>query len=403
MPLRIDSESAGNQPTFPLGFHIGGFVQAQYQLNQLSENQIQQGGEPLNQDEFLVRRGRLRVDRGWQWAAGTLELDANTVHGVEVDIRRAFASALYRGQDLQAPHPLVALSVGVLDIPFGFELVQSPTERVFMERSPGSRALFPSEADAGAKLSGSYGFARYALAFVNGEPLVGARAAGDPNRSKDLVGRFGADTRGFTEGFSVSGGVSFGTGKGFHPGQESTKDRIQWIDENQDGVADPTELFGIPGSAAFPSSNFKRWVVGLDAGLELKTPVGVTQLYGELVVASNYDRGLFVADPIVSGVDIREFSAYGAAVQSLGDKGFVGVRVSVYDPNSDFLEERRGTFVPKNIGTKTFSPVVGVLLPEGARFSVQYDLIRDNLARDSRGVPKDAKNDQFTARLEVKL
>src|SRR5213075_273634 len=103
----------------PTGLKIGGYVQAQYQHNAISEDQLQQGGAPLNQNEFLLRRARLRLDRGWDFASATLELDANTVRGPRVGVRRAEGSVFYRGSNGPELPPLVMLSVGVLDIPFG--------------------------------------------------------------------------------------------------------------------------------------------------------------------------------------------------------------------------------------------------------------------------------------------
>jgi hypothetical protein len=45
------------------GIRFSGYIQAQYQSNQLSEDQLQQGGQPLNRDRFMIRRGRARGAR----------------------------------------------------------------------------------------------------------------------------------------------------------------------------------------------------------------------------------------------------------------------------------------------------------------------------------------------------
>jgi len=41
------------------GLSLYGYVQADYQLRQSSEDQLNTGGQPLNQDRFLIRRARL--------------------------------------------------------------------------------------------------------------------------------------------------------------------------------------------------------------------------------------------------------------------------------------------------------------------------------------------------------
>ncbi|HEY1537326.1 MAG TPA: hypothetical protein VGF76_25065, partial [Polyangiaceae bacterium] len=167
----VDLEKNAISRPVPTGVRIGGYLQAQYESNQLSADQLDQSGSPLNQERFSVRRARLRLDRGWEYANATLELDASTTRGVNVGIRRAEGSLLYRGRNSQELPPLVMVSLGVTDLPFGFELLESSRVRPFMERSPGSLALFPTEMDIGAKVSGAVAFLRYAFAITNGEPV----------------------------------------------------------------------------------------------------------------------------------------------------------------------------------------------------------------------------------------
>ncbi len=396
-------ERAAHSRPVPKGLSIGGYVQGQFELNQLSEDQQVQGGEPLNQDRFSLRRARLRLDRGWDYAAGTLELDASTTAGPRVGIRRAEASLLYRGGNPDDLPPLLMVTIGVTDLPFGYELLESARVRAFMERSVASLALFPTEMDAGLKVSGATGFLRYAVAITNGEPLTPDALPRDPNASKDFSGRFGFDVDA-SERFGVSGGASFATGKGFHPGREATKDQVGWRDLNEDGIATSDEFYGIPRQEASPSVNFGRWVLGADLQLELDVAPGFgTKLYAEGYVAKNHDRGLFGADPIASGSDQREVGYYVALLQRLTAYGIVGFRAAYYDPNSDFLEQRQDRRLPVSQGILTLSPLIGAELPDRARLLFQYDFVRDKLARDDRGVPTDAKNDQFTARLQVDL
>jgi hypothetical protein len=386
----------------PDGLKIGGYVQAQYQHNAISEDQLQQGGSPLNQNEFLVRRARLRLDRGWDFASATLELDANTVRGPRVGIRRAEGSIFYRGSNPKALPPLIALSVGVLDIPFGYELAESARVRWFMERSVGSAALFPTEMDAGAKVYGAASFLRYAVAVSNGEPVDERGFPRDPNNNKEVTGRFGAEGS-IGEAVDLSGGTSFAVGKGFHAGQDATKSTLAWNDANQDGIAQPGEVTGFPGSAATPSESFKRWAIGLDFEAGLRTRLGQTRLAAEAFVASNYDRGYSPSDPVVTTLDARQAGGFVALTQEVMRWGVVGFRAAIYDPNSDIIEARAGKTLPKTQTVKTFSPLLGLVLQNRARLLFQYDFVRDYLARDAVGVPTDDDNDQWTVRLQVEL
>jgi len=393
-------------PPFTLGLRTSAYIQGEYQYNQLSEDELQAGGAPLNQNRFLVRRGRFRFDRDWDYAAGSLELDANTVSGTSIGIRRAEASLVYRGSDPSSETPpLVVLTAGVTDIPFGFDLLQSARVRPFMERSLASNALFPSEADAGVKLSGAIAFFRYGIAFMNGEPLDDKGFPRDPNSAKDLIGRAGVDVKP-ADGLSIWGGTSFAKGKGFHPGRDARKRSIAWRDTDENGTLQPggAELQGIPATAASPSQNFDRWALGLDLGVAFATPLGLTKLYAEAFLASNYDRGLVGADPVESATgDLRHAGAYAALEQGITPWGIAGFRAGFYDPNSDVLDSTQGRLLPLSQTITTLSPLVGFVLKDRAKLLFQYDFVRDHLGRDASGRPADAENDGFTARLQVEL
>lgn len=384
------------------GFGYSGFVQAQYLSNQLSEDQLQQGNVPLNRDQFSLRTARLRVEQGYEYTAFGLELDATTTRSPYLNVRRAEATLLYQGDNPGNLAPLIALSAGVVDIPFGFEVAESVRTRVFMERGVASSAFFPTQNDVGVRLFGAWRFARYAFALVSGEPFSGHTWPSDPNAAKDIIGRLGAEGE-VTEKIGLSGGASFAFGKGFHAGRQATKDTLLWRDDNEDSQAQASEIIAVPGSSASPSENFERFVIGVDLGLQVGTPLGWSRLYGEIYVASNHDRGLFVSDPVVSGVDVRQLGGYAAFTQELSRYAFVGVRWDFYDPNSDFFEQRRGVFVPETQTVTTWSPVVGLAIPGRARLIGQYDIVKDYFGRNKQGVPSDAKNNQLTIRLQVEL
>lgn len=398
----------------PSDFGISAYVQAQYEHHQDSQDQVQQGGSYLNQDRFLVRRGRVRFDAAWRFAELALELDGNTTRGPSFSLRRAEASLVWRGSkpwsgkiarrdERDVELPPIKLTLGLTEIPFGLELVETARERVFAERSQGSLAFFPSEPDLGVRVSGGLGFFRYSIAILNGEPLddrSGGRGGRDPNSAKDIVARIGADAHP-TPSSGISGGVSVLRGEGFHQGTEATKNSVQWRDSNENALIDPGEITASPGAAATPSESFPRWAFGADLRLRARTSLGWSSLYGEVTLASNLDRGLFVADPVATSVDVRELSYYAAFVQEITPYGLAGFRFDTYDPNADFFDKRQGKLVPTSQAIHTFSPLVGLALPGYARLIFQYDVVRDLLAKDARGVPVDLKNDRWTLRLQV--
>lgn len=391
------------------GLRLSGYLQLQYLHNQLSEDQLQQGGTPLNRDGFSVRRGRLRVAGDWRYIAFAFELDGSTARGPFIGVRQAHVSALWRHADAKRP-PYMMLTAGLTEVPFGYEMRLSQRDMLFMERSLGSLAMFPGPVDVGLRLRGGVGPFRYDVAVMNGSPIndvAGTTSRFDPTRKPDVAGRLGFEVR--PRRVVVSGGASFLTGTGLHAGQDATKNQLQWIDLNENGSIDTAEIFSVPGTAALPSVPFSRWAVNADFQLGVSSKIGWSRLLGEITLAQNLDRGLFVADPFATGSDLRHFQAYGAFLQDVTRWAVLGLRYDLYDFNSDLLTQSRGRAVPADARIHTFSPLVGAMLPAGivpgirGRLMLQYDVVLDALGRDSRGVPANLRNDQVTVRVHVEF
>jgi len=376
-----------------------GYVQADGNLwTQASHDELNQSnGALINDTRFLIRRARLKASIDREWAAGLLEFDGNTVNGATARLIGAEASAKV-ASDPGEPSVLM-LTLGLFKIPFGFEVLQSDRDRLFMERSTAERALFPGEFDVGARLAGAWRFARYAIAVQNGEP-VGEKATWpgrDPNAAKDVTGRVGVETP-ISDTFWIAAGVSALSGKGFHPGTPSTKTTVQWNDANQDGVVGPGEIRGVPGMAATPSKNFIRFGYGADLRLGLTTPgLGSTVLYGEIFVAQDLDRGILPADPYGAlSRDLRELGGYVALTQDLGPHFAAGVRYDVYDPDRDSADPAR-PLVPTSFSYQTLAAVVGAALGP-VRLTAEYDHNVNHNGRDSSGNPQNLDSDTFIVR-----
>lgn len=392
------------------GVRLSGYLQAQYQWSQLSQDQIQQGGASLNESRFAVRRGRVRVSGDWKWVAFDLELDGSTTRGPFVGVRQANASFVWRNPDATLP-PYLMITAGLTESPFGHELRLGQREMMFMERTRGSLSFFPGPVDVGVRVRGGLGPFRYDLAVMNGTPLddrAGGRGlTSDPTRAPDYIGRFGFEAR--PRKHAIGGGASLLYGTGFHRGQEAGKNRVEWNDLNENGAIDSGELIAVPGMAATPSLTFRRWAVGLDLQIALRSRAGWSQIWLEGTLASNLDRDFLVADPVAAGSDLREINAYVAFLQDLFGRAVIGARYDFYDPNTDLLDRRRGAFVPASSSIHTISPLVGAVLPQGkiphvrGRLVFQYDAVIDALGRDARGVPGNLKNDQFILRLQAEF
>jgi hypothetical protein len=388
--------------TPPEGLTFGAYLQSQYESHQDSQDQLATGGALLNKNRFSVRRARVSLIGEWEYAAIAVELDANTTNGAQVDLRKAEASLQYRPN--RSKPPILMATLGQFDTPFGYELVESPRTRWFMERSTASQAFWPGEPDLGVRLAGALGFFRWTIAALNGEPLgeKSAFALQDPNSAKDVVFRFGFDTSP-RDDLQIAGGVSTLRGRGFSPGSDATKSGLQWNDLNDDGSIESNELTPVQAGSATPSQNFDRWDTGADLRVSIRSPLGVTKVYGEFMLGSNMDRNQFFANPVLTKIDQRELGYYVAILQDVGRYGEVGFRYDFYDPNSNAFDKRAGLLFPYSQATKTASPLIGLTLPDRARLVFQYDVVRNGLARTAQGLPTDLKANVWTIRLQVQL
>jgi hypothetical protein len=393
------------------GFRIGlaGYIQAEYQHHDESENELSTDGmRLLNQDRFLIRHARVLLNIERDWAQLLLEPEVNTVKGTTFSVRQAEATLRYMGPASLAPRnggprePLVALTIGMFRTPFGYETLLSARERVWMEQSLAQQAFFPGESDLGVRLRGALGWFRYSVALVNGHPIDEARFGGQaPTQPSDVVGRLGFDAGSTRVHFT--GGVSALAGNGFHPGTPATKDMLVVRDVNQSGTLTGQSLQLIPGRAATPSQTFAHWAGGLDLELSARPSRSFAfSAYAEGYVGQNMDRSVYVADPITTGFDLREFGFAVGYSQTLLDLVLMGLRVDYYNPNADAVGRQGGQLVTTSAAIFTTSFLLGVQVPHTqSRLVAQYDLVRDSLAVGDDGLPHDLANNRFTLRLQA--
>jgi hypothetical protein len=385
------------------GLTLSGFIQSDMYVKQNSDDQLNTStGAPLNDDRFMLKRLRLRASIDRRYLAAIAELDANTTNGPQVRPMNVEVTAKLPGERV----PLVAATVGIFKIPFGFEIGQADYDRLFAERSNMERALFPGEYDLGARISGGWRFVRYALAVQNGEPMGESTFPGrDPNAAKDVVGRLGMVSA-LGGGVDMQAGFSALTGKGFHPGTPPTKPTLSWSDTNENGRVDTTKLISSPGTSGLPSQNFSRGAIGADILVSAQTStLGKTTAYAEILWANNLDRGLLPADPLGTlGRDMRERGYYLALVQDVGRYFQAGVRYDFYDPDLDSTDRQAAVVLLSSKAVSTFGMAVAARMKIGGltnRLLFQYDINRNHNGRDLAGLPTNLASNVFTMRAEA--
>jgi hypothetical protein len=354
-------------------------------------------GQPLSEERFLIRRGRLRAEAHREALSAAIELDGNTGEGPAARVIGAQVGWTYT----HGGEPLVTLTAGLLKIPFGVDVPASEREKVFLEAPAVSRGLFPGSYDAGARAHGSYGLARWAIAVMNGAPVGDAQWHGvDPSSSYDIVGRLGAELAGPRQ-LRIAAGVSALAGTGLHPGTPPTKDGIQWVDENQNGRVDPTEIQIIPGGPGTPSQTFSRDALGGDLQVHWHLPaLGGGTAFFEAAIATNLDRGLVYADPIASSRDLRQLGFALGAVHDVGPRFRIGVRYDRYDADRDALDREGADLINVHKVFSTLAVMVAARWRD-ARITAEYDLERNPFGRGDDGAPTTRSADRVTLRIQV--
>jgi hypothetical protein len=386
------------------GLSLYGYVQADYQLRQSSEDQLNPtSGTPLNEDRFLIRRARLGVLFERRYGEGRVEVDGNTVSGTTLGLVDAEASVKLPGR-VEGEPPLAKATLGSFRIPFGFETPQDDRERFFLERTTASRAFFPGQYDLGARLAGGWQFVRYAIAVQNGQPLGGNQFPGlDPNHQKDILGRLGVEST-IRRKVDIVAGVSALRGTGFHSGSLASKSTVQWNDTDENGKLTASELNGSPAIAAGPSSSFVRFGFGADMLLTGRLlGVGKTTVGAEFYLANNLDRGVFPADPNNSAIgrNLREIGYYLSLTQQLG-RFMLGARFDYYNPDQDSNMNSKGSPVPTDVSYATLA-AAGACMASWGRFIIEYDRNWNHLGIDFNGMPSNLKDDALIARGEVRF
>lgn len=380
---------------------LSGFAQIDaVAWSQASQDQLSPTtGEPLNQTRLLVRRARLRADatRG-AWGA-TVEFDGNTVQGA-ANARLLATNVQWTLGETNAV-PLLRVTAGLMRTPFGAEVPTADRDKVVLESPTVSRALFPGFYDAGIMANGGWRQMRWSFAVLNGSPVGDAQFHGrDPSQSVDVVANVGADVS-IEPQLRFVGGVSVLQGRGFSPGTPPTKDTLQWVDGNNDGIVQTTELQVIPGGPGSPSATFARRALGLNFAVHwCLCRLGEGSAFAEVTIAQNLDRSVEYADPVAAGRTLREVGGYVGVVQNLGSIMMVGARYDRYQPDRDRNSVLGANRVLVNPTYASWSVLVAARI-SGLRFTAQYDHERNPLGRSDDGSVTSRADDRLTIRAQA--
>jgi hypothetical protein len=327
---------------------FSGYVQARYLWEETREDGT--GGH----SRFTVRRSRLKATYTGDIAQFMLQLDASPSG---VALRDAEATLFIPGTK-----QTMSLTLGQVKWPFGFESVQSSSEREFPERTRVVRAFLPDERDRGVRYSAKYGPLRLNAGVFDGNGINFPGFVGvDNDKEKDVIGRAGFDLK------WISGGVSGWYG----------------------------HTLGRGATDAFRRA-YERSRVGADLQLYLDVlPFGATALKGEYIKGKTYlSNGAEQLGRPASGW-------YALLVQNLGLNNALAIRYDYFDPanGTPAAAAAPGSDRPANTNpTATLGATAIHYFGEYLKASVTYELPMTELVEGVTDPHDNLLTVQFQAR-----
>ena len=328
LPLLAVGQNNNAPSTYdPHDIRITGYLQTQFQKTQSEGITSFSGGDfSENSDQrFMIRRGRLKIDRVDKYTSIVFQLDA-TQDGVQ--LMDAFIQLHHPGyQSLQ-------LTAGLFNRPFGYSIVYSSGYRDFPERARIFQTLMPRERDLGAMLSfnpqKSFRFLTLEIAAINGS----GKSAKDYDSRLDYVGNVA-----FKFDSLADNRLHLGFGGSVYAGS---------VRNHTDTYFTPRGAEYVPHtSPAYIGKNIGRVYYGANLQLQYDNSFGTTSLMTEYVtgkqpgvissadVLGPYASRSFSSQPVT---DLYQRSFNGGYVwfsQAIGETGLTALLAyDVYDPNS---------------------------------------------------------------------
>ncbi|SDJ22615.1 hypothetical protein SAMN04487898_10228 [Pedobacter sp. ok626] len=399
-PFFAFSQSNNSPSSYdPHEIAITGYLQTQYQRAQSAGISSFSGGDfgKNSQDRFMIRRGRLKIDRADKYSSIVFQIDA-TQNGVA--LMDAFIQ-LHRPDSKN-----FLFTAGLFNRPFGYSIVYSSGYRDFPERARVFQTIMPRERDIGAMITYKpdhkmFHFLTAELAVVNGSGY----SARDYDAKKDIVGNLG-----FKFDSLANKKLHLGFGGSFYKGSVRN-DTESYYTSTSNGFVKNTS----PNNVGW---NAKRNYYGGNLQVQYDNTFGATSFKAEYVegtqpgVASSSS----ITGPIASqsfatqpatDLYLRPFSGYYLwLTQRIAKSRFTALLAyDVYDPNSDVKESEIGApnsfTTPGDIKFSTLG--YGMTCQIGPRIKLTaYNEHVVNNPTQLPGYENDLKDDVVTMRLQYR-
>jgi len=378
---------------------ISGYIQAQFQFADTLGAKSYNGGDfpAASSKRFLVRRGYFKMAYNGNFSTYVLQFNVNdkgfTLRDAYVSLKDPWINAF-------------TLTTGVLFRPFGYELSYSAALRESPELSRVDQVLFPGERDLGAMLTFQMPEkSPLHLLKMDAGLFAGNGTASETDDKLDFIGRIG-----IAEATS-SKKITYGLGLSYYNGSiyQAKKDVYDMSDFAG------TQAFRQLAADTMIGNYFKRRYLGLDAQFSIKTMLGTTTVRGDYMAGDQPGSDKSSLSPSAAidySLYLRKFSGmvlYFAQSIPNTVHSFV-VKYDYYDPNTAVKGDELGI---KASGAKTTNGTdvsyttwgFGWFadLNKNLRFTLYYDLVKNETSKNLAGYNTDQKDNIFTARVQYKF
>ncbi|WEK19882.1 MAG: porin [Candidatus Pedobacter colombiensis] len=399
-PFFTFSQSNNSPSSYdPHEIAITGYLQTQYQHAQSAGISSFSGGDfgKNSQDRFMIRRGRLKIDRADKYSSIVFQIDA-TQNGVA--LMDAFIQ-LHRPESKD-----LLFTAGLFNRPFGYSIVYSSGYRDFPERARVFQTIMPRERDIGAMVTfrpdnKTFHFLTAELAVINGSGY----SARDYDSKKDIVGNLG-----FKFDSLANKKLHIGFGASIYQGSVRS-DTETYYTSTSNGFVKNTN----PNNIGW---NAKRNYYGGNLQLQYDNTFGATSFKAEYVAGTQpgVASSSSVTGPVASqsfstqpttDLYLRPFSGYYLwFTQRIAKSRFTALLAyDVYDPNTNVKESEIGA--PNSFTTagdiKYNTLGYGLTCQIGPRIKLTaYNEHVVNNPTQLPGYLNDLKDDVFTMRLQYR-
>jgi len=377
---------------------ITGYLQTQYQRAQSEGISSFSGGDfsKNSRDRFMIRRGRLKIDRADKFSSIVFQIDA-TQNGIQ--LMDAFI------QFHQPDSKALIFTAGLFNRPFGYAIVYSSGYRDFPERPRMFQTLMPRERDIGAMLSlrpqKEFKFLIAEIAVVNGSGYNSR----DYDSRKDIIGNLGFKFDSLAHkklhvGFGGSiyrGSVRSDTesyfsynGSGYD--KHTSPDNVDWnAGRNYYGANLQVQYDNNFGTTSFKAEYVEGTQPGVAASSSVPGPLASTS---------------FTAQP-ATDLYLRTFRGYYLwLTQRIAKSKFTAIAAyDVYDPNKKITEAEIGAANSNTTAGDIKFGTLGYGFTYAINPRLKLTIYNEHVVNDATQLPQfqdDLKDDVFTTRLQYR-